>query len=284
MAKKRHEGEPLLDYAPDENNVIQYVLNVEPGLACNCYCPNPDCNERLIAKHCPEGGKAPHFAHASEKSCKGAYMSLLHLKAQQIIVSKKTVMAPEFLTIEPKRLEFVDANLEDDRWDGIRPDVVGETADGKIWAIEIFYTNKVKRLKAEKIRNLNVTCLEIDITGQSMDSLENFLLNSSDPRYRGWIYNLNYDDIPNYKRVEEFLDYLSSYPFFIWEGTEQRVDKAVINPIYELWVLHHRTGYFRPPHYWLTILVDSSAGMVVKSQEMIDRRSLDYYKRVLNHW
>jgi hypothetical protein len=113
MAKKRHEGEPLLDYAPDQNNVIRYVLEVEPGLGGNCHCPNPDCKERLIAKHCPERGKAPHFAHVSGTSCKGAYMSLLHLKAQQIIVSKKAVMTPEFLTIEPRRLDFVDANPED---------------------------------------------------------------------------------------------------------------------------------------------------------------------------
>ena len=284
MAKKRHEGELLLDYAPDENNVIQYVLNVEPGLACNCHCPNPDCNERLIAKHCPEHGKAPHFAHASGKSCKGAYMSLLHLKAQQIIVSKKTVMAPEFLTIEPKRLEFVDANPEDDRWDGIRPDVVGETADGKKWAIEIFYTNEVNRVKAEKIRNLNITCLEIDITEQTIDSLEEFLLNSSDPKYRGWINNLNYDDIPNYHSIEEFHDSLSNYPFFIWGGTEQRADKAVINPNNELWLLHHETGYLSPRYYWLTIFIDSSDDMVVKSQERLNRRSFDYYKKVLSHW
>lgn len=40
-------------------------------------------------------------------------MSLLHLKAQQIIVSKKAVMTPEFLTIESRRLDFVDANPED---------------------------------------------------------------------------------------------------------------------------------------------------------------------------
>ncbi len=48
MAKKRHEGEPLLDYAPDQNNVIRYVLEVEPGLGCNCHCPNSDCKNVLL--------------------------------------------------------------------------------------------------------------------------------------------------------------------------------------------------------------------------------------------
>ena len=284
MAKKRHEGETLLDYAPDENNVIQYVLDVEPGLACNCHCPNPDCNERLIAKHCPEHGKAPHFAHESGKSCKGAHMSLLHLKAQQIIASKKSVMAPRYLTVEPRRLDFIETSTEDERWEGIRPDVVGKSADDKIWAIEIFYTNRVNRIKAEKIRDLGITCLEIDISGQSMTSLEEFLLNSSDPIFRGWINNLNYDDIPNNQSIEEFRDSLNNYPFFIWGGTEQRADKAVINSNNELWLLHHETGYLSPRYHWLTIFVDSSNGMVVKSQERIERRLFSYYKRVLSHW
>ncbi len=284
MAKKRHEGEPLLDYAPDENNDIQYVLNVAPGLACNCHCPNPDCNEPLIAKHCPEHGKAPHFAHASGKSCKGAHMSLKHLMAQQIIASKKSVMAPGYLTIEPRRLEFVETSTEDKRWEGLRPDVVGETADGKIWAIEIFYTNKVNCIKAEKIRDLDITCLEIDITNQTRESMEEFLLNSSDPICRGWINNLNYDDIPNYNSIVEFRDDLINYPYFIWRGTEQRVERPVINPNHELWLLHHETGYLSPLCYWLTVLIDSSDGMVIKSQERIDSRSFNYYKKVLKHW
>lgn len=282
MAKKRHEAEPLLDYAPNENNEIKFVLEVEPGLACNCHCPK--CNKPLIAKHCPERGKAPHFAHETDASCKGAYMSLLHLKAQQIIANKKCVMAPEYITIEPKRLEFVETLTEYNKWEGIRPDIVGKTADGKLWAIEIYYSNKVDRIKEEKIKNLNVSCLEINITDQTIDSLENFLLNSSDPYNRVWINNLNYDDIPKYKNIVEFRDYLIDYPFFIWKGCEQRVSKAVISPMNELWMLHYETGYLNPPCLWLTILINSSDGIAIKSQEMLDRKSLNYYKDVLKHW
>lgn len=193
---------PLI-YALNERNELVYVKSVPRGLACNCHCNC--CGEKLLAKHgnmdINGDGKIPHFAHVSNKSCEGAYMSHLHLRAQQIIEEKQAVMAPEYRKnnsiLDARKLLFVYTNTEErDEWKGIRPDVFGQTGDGKKWAIEIYYTNKVNRDKESKIKELGVSCLEIDINNQTFDSLENFLLNSTAGRY--WINNPNDDELlPN---------------------------------------------------------------------------------------
>ena len=191
---KKYEIEPPLTHALDKNGDLKYVRDVPIGDACGCICPK--CKEPLIAKHCYNEGKLPHFAHESGKVCIGAQMSGLHLKAQQIIVENLYVKAPEYRRIKSRQLRFVKAKTEDTRWDGVRPDVVGEDADGNIWAVEIFYTNKVNYLKEDKIKNLNISCLEIDITDQTFESLESFLLDSYKNRW--WINNPIYD-----KRIYE---------------------------------------------------------------------------------
>lgn len=185
----KHEIEPPLTHALDKNGNLKYVRDVPIGDACGCICPK--CKEPLIAKHCYNEGKLPHFAHVSGKVCIGAQMSALHLRAQQIIVDKLYVRAPGYRRIKAGNLRFVKVQTEDTRWEGIRPDVVGETADNNVWAIEIFYTNKVNYLKEDKIKNLNISCLEIDISSQTYESLELFLLKSSKNRW--WINNPVYD-------------------------------------------------------------------------------------------
>lgn len=186
-----------LTHAKSKNGEIKYVLDVPNGNACNCVCPI--CNEALTAKHGNKDvnirGHIPHFAHQSGKEmCEGAQMSVMHLKAQQIIIDRGLVMAPRYRGIKERVLKFVSAKPEERKeWCGIRPDVFGVSEDGKKWAVEIYYTNKVDRIKEEKIKEHNLSCFEIDITGQTFDSLENFLLNSADSRW--WINNPNYDEI-----------------------------------------------------------------------------------------
>lgn len=194
---KKHEIEPPLTHAKHESGEIKYVLDVPNGNACNCRCPI--CNEPLTAKHgnkdVNERGHIPHFAHLSETGmCKGAQMSIMHLKAQQIINERKFVMAPKYNRIKERRLLFVDVSIEErEEWQGIRPDVYGVTADGRKWAIEIYYTNKVDRIKEEKIYQQGVSCLEIDISRLSFDDLEKYILDSAEKSH--WINNPNYDEI-----------------------------------------------------------------------------------------
>lgn len=199
--------EPKLTYALDAFGKMVYIGNVERGLSCNCRCPK--CNKPLEAK-LGHGGHKPHFAHTKGSDCHGSYMTALHKLAEQIIEKEKAVMAPAYKGIERQRLSFVQVEVEQrvERKD-LQPDIVGITADGLRWAIEIRNTNEVKETKTAKLVESNITCLEIDVREQKLEDLKSFILESAENRE--WINNPNYDaQIAEAKRkrvskVEKYL-------------------------------------------------------------------------------
>lgn len=243
-----HDIDLPLTHAKNSKGEWKYVRDVPNGADCGCVCPI--CNGDLIAKHCLNEGKTPHFAHASGVECHGAQMSALHHRAQEIIKEKKTVMAPEYIKngnrIEAKRFEFVDVDLENQKeWPTIRPDVLGEAADGKKWAIEIFYTNEVDKIKEEKIIRNGVACFEINITNQSFEQLEDFLLNSCENRY--WINNPYYDEIIQ----NEYILKVKAERMKIEEVTMTLLEKSAYN-LPEYRYMRSRTIYPRnkPKVFW----------------------------------
>ena len=191
-----------LTYALNKQNKMVYIEKVERGRACGCRCPF--CKEPLDAK-IGYGGHAPHFAHQNDKKCKGSYMTALHMLAEQIIEEEKTVMAPSYKEIEKKKLAFKDVKVErrEERKD-LQPDIVGVSEDNLRWAIEIRNTHEIKPPKLNKIKESKISCMEIDVRGQSLESLRSFLLDSSD--FRKWVNNPNYDEIIANNRRKNCLD------------------------------------------------------------------------------
>ena len=192
---KDFQEEPLT-HAFDGSGELVYVLDVKDEYLNSCRCPK--CNDILTVKKCPQHGKTPHFAHRNNLNCKGAQMSAIHSKAIQIIKEELAVMAPEYykenkkFIVSAQKLAFVSVTDEDrNECDGIRPDIVGITNDGDHWAIEIRYTHEVDLKKKDIIQKSGVTCLEIDVRNQTIASLRNFLLESTDGRI--WINNPIYD-------------------------------------------------------------------------------------------
>ena len=206
---KDNRKDPTLTYALDALGKMIYIGNVEKrGLSCNCRCPK--CNEPLEAKLGHEGGHQAHFAHKKGSDCHGSYMTALHILAEQIIEEEKAVMAPAYKEIGRQRLSFVQVEVEQrvDRKD-LQPDIVGITADGLRWAIEIRNTHEVKEIKTAKLVESNITCLEIDVREQKLEDLKSFILESAENRE--WINNPNYDaqiDESNRKRVSKVEKYL----------------------------------------------------------------------------
>ena len=174
-----------------EGKLISIDKVTVSGLACNCRCPK--CKERLEAR-IGTGKREKHFAHSKHSNCYGAYMTILHIRAEEIIEEHKTVMAPKYTSkygsVSPRMLEFVDVEVErrEDRKD-LQPDIVGITEDGKRWAVEILNTHEVDDKKRDKILESGITCLEIDVSSQVVEKLEDFLLHSS--LCREWINNPN---------------------------------------------------------------------------------------------
>lgn len=203
-----NKKEPQLTYALNAFGKMIYINDVERGLSCNCRCPK--CKEPLVARLGHEGGRQAHFAHKKDSDCHGSYMTALHKLAEQIIEEEKAVMAPKYKEVAKQKLSFtkVEVELRVERKD-LQPDVVGVTEDGLRWFVEIRNTHEVDETKKEKLKESNITCLEIDVREQKLENLKSFILESADNRE--WINNPNYDaQIIELKRkrvslVEEYL-------------------------------------------------------------------------------
>lgn len=184
-----YQKEPKLTYALNKFGKMICIDSVERGRACNCFCPK--CNEPLIAR-LGKGKRQPHFAHQKGSNCQGSYMTALHKLAEQIIKDEKAVMAPAYKDIPKHRFSFKHVEVEQrvDRKD-LQPDLVGITKDDKRWHIEIRNTHEVDETKENKIRESNITCLEIDVREQTLENLKSFLLESIENRE--WINNPYYE-------------------------------------------------------------------------------------------
>lgn len=203
----------LLTYARNESGAIVHVDEVPNGKGCSCVCPN--CNRPLIAKN---GGliREHHFAHYDGENCVGARMTALHEMAQQIIKEQKRVMLPDYkryIRKELRLVEFDDVELEKRvavRNTYLKPDCIGVVRgkngeNRELW-IEIRVNHKVDSKKLELIRELNVACIEIDLTVMlymeyTKESVTRRLLNKEYDHDRKWI------NCPKYDEENRILEY-----------------------------------------------------------------------------
>lgn len=179
----------IFSWAENSEGRIVHVDDVPRGLLCACRCPY--CLESLIARH---GNVREHgFAHHSDK--RGAnldicYMVILYKLAEQIVQTKKKILAPSYYGIFPeKNIEFVEVTIDSHykRADK-QPDVIATSKDGNKYLIEFTFNYKVQHKDVLDYKNL--TCLEIDLSNQTLESLEDFLLKSN--KDRKWLNNENY--------------------------------------------------------------------------------------------
>ena len=179
----------VFSWAEDANGKMVHVDSVRQGLACGCTCPY--CHERLMARH---GEIRAHgFAHCSDNrgaNLKICYMVIMYKLAEQIIQQEKKIKAPSYYGIFKERLlEFKEVVVDDrfDREDN-QPDVIATTADGTKYLIEFTFAYKVQHKERIDYKDLN--CIEIDLSFQTLESLHDFLIESTE--YRRWLNNHNY--------------------------------------------------------------------------------------------
>lgn len=175
-----------------------FIDNVPNGMSCHCTCIK--CNQPVMAKNNEVNIKEHHFAHYGDYSndnnrkCNGKCDDeMIHKMAEQIICQNKCIMLPNYLHYHARVVDFVEVELEqrNDRSD-MQPDIVGITKERDRILIEIKNTNPVHHEKLQKIYEDNLICLEIDVSKQNQDTLENFLLRESDSRI--WLNNPKYLD------------------------------------------------------------------------------------------
>ena len=286
-------------YALNSNDELVCISNIKvSGLACNCHCLI--CNEPLEAR-IGKGIRTKYFAHSKHSNCHGADMTFIHILSIYLIEKYKSVMASNYYTIPPRKLEFVkvEAEKRKDRND-MQPDVVGITADGKRWAIEIRNTHEVGPEKRRKIIESGIACLEIDVRKQVEDTIETFLFNQSDDRQ--WI-NYPYDEdslsetraihgcetpVPDYinnsrknkaKRndnfclkipdschcLADFYTYLNSNNYFNFDGRRHKIIKVDYSKECNQLFIYHTDSSTLSCHYASLVYLDPEGNVLEKT-------------------
>lgn len=177
----------LLTYAHDKNKNLVYIEDAGYGCKCECFCPH--CEAPLVAKN---GGsiREHHFAHSHDHECEGAYETMLHLLAKEIISECGVIMLPD---CEDDKFPSGLVKLHDvviERWDeenGFRPDLEGIMPNGERLLVEVLVSHKVDKKKHDTIIKKGFKCIEIDLNWQdgTRESLKEFLTGTSN--FRKWI-------------------------------------------------------------------------------------------------
>jgi hypothetical protein len=160
------------------NGELKHISTVQSGLACECYCAA--CGARLMAK---KGEKNAHsFAHYQAEECEHGLETALHLAAKKILEESAQITLPKLTIYEEvsgemcgqsrtKKGEAIICeqhiaylkNIEPEkRLNTIIPDIIADI-DGVPLIIEIAVTHFVDRVKQNKIHELGIACIEINL-------------------------------------------------------------------------------------------------------------------------
>ena len=176
---------------------ISEIQPHESGLRCNCVCPS--CGERLQAK-LPKTKEnfTPRFAHHNADTCDYATETAIHIKAKEIIEKVKHMIIPSVIAnyrgltkeVSPERKVNFDRVVLERRVQDIIPDILAYKEDRPL-IIEIKITHGIDDIKLEKIENLGISAIEIDLsdmdTNFNPDFLYNEIILSTENKY--WVYN-----------------------------------------------------------------------------------------------
>lgn len=188
------------------NGVLIHISEVPSGLACGCYCAA--CKVRLEAK---KGTKnAHHFAHYQAEQCEYAIETALHLAAKKVLEQSAQLTLPE-LTIHEQvygetcgqsitksgsasvceaHVVLIEDVVLEKPLNNIIPDVIA-TIDGNPLIIEIGVTHFVDQRKENKIHNLKISSIEIDLSGidrdADLESIRSVVVDSID--HKVWLFH-----------------------------------------------------------------------------------------------
>ena len=185
----------VFSWAENKDGRMVHVDTVPKGLNCGCICPN--CHEQLLARKGKE--RKNHFAHHSDNrgaNLKICYQVAMYKLAEQIIQTKKRIHLPSYYDIFQERdIHFVDVEI-DGRYEreDKQPDVIAKTDDGNEIIIEFTFKYKTRHKRAVDFIKHN--CVEINLSNQKLETLEEFLLSSKSDRR--WLNNEVY-----FNRIEE---------------------------------------------------------------------------------
>ena len=195
----------------DKDGKIITIENAVKGLACGCFCPG--CKQPLEAKKGTE--RVHHFAHKSKAyDCEHGYQSALHYLAKELFEKI------EYLTFiknnTPVKYKIDSVEVEH-KLDEIIPDIL-VTCDGKKFIVEIYVTHAVDEIKKQKIKDMRISAVEIDLSRfhKEMISTEELKTELQNSENISWYYDSDIDFINEKKQLIE--QYGLKIPFQIGNG------------------------------------------------------------------
>lgn len=146
-----------MQMAIDSEGNPRHVDDVDNGVKCNCFCPA--CGQSLVAKN-GGGIRIHHFSHLSSVECEHGYQSSIHLMAKEIFLEMK-----EFLFIKRGKVVHykIDSVVLERKIGSIIPDIL-ITCDGKQFIVEVYVTHALDDEKKRKIKAMNISTIEIDLS------------------------------------------------------------------------------------------------------------------------
>jgi len=191
----------IIEFAYNSDGKVVHISKVQNGLDCNCFCIR--CNGRLVAK---KGDvRIHHFSHHDKSIlCEYGRESELHYLAKQIISKEKRLwLPPSEIWIPssdnwlPYLEEIVRKKIKIDRGGSVKitsveletriqdiiPDLIVTIGSEEI-IVEIFVTHPIDEQKKYKIKQMGMSCIEIDLSSYKdktidYETLERLLLNEN---------------------------------------------------------------------------------------------------------
>lgn len=179
------------------DNVLVHISAAARGLACGCVCSA--CGDKLVARKGDD--RCHHFAHQSGKECATAVETALHRAAKEILLDCRKMMLPCVqvtlnmncypLELYRERMVSFDEVHEETRVDAVIPDIVGYRRGTKL-LIEIHVSHAVPPAKLTKIRELNISAIEVDLSSAcrtfDADELRKVIVRM--PDHKTWLHNV----------------------------------------------------------------------------------------------
>ena len=182
-----------LPCALNKDNKLANIDDVKNGLACECFCPG--CHEPVIAR---QGEKNAHsFAHRNN-DCMYGYQSALHYMAKDLFMEMRFLTFKKDEKIVRYRIDYVEI---EQRLDSIIPDIL-VVCDGKPFIVEIFVTHPVDDDKKAKIKKMQISAIEINLSKFHHEMIDKEMLKMEicNPDNFSWVYDADLDLIEQ-KRV-----------------------------------------------------------------------------------
>ena len=220
-----------LTWAVGADGELTNICEAKNGLKCACTCPA--CGRALIARQ----GKIRehHFTHASREECPYAVETALHLVAKDILTVRKELVLPAIKIpsryvrpnskgyLAPQRRYSIESVKIEQRLGSIIPDVIVKIS-GRELIVEVTVTHGVDRDKLSKIRELGLSCLEIDLSkinrGITREELEKIVVDGI--AHKRWLYVDRIEERVRKKLSEKTL-------LFLQQGIPLHVDGCPIS-------------------------------------------------------